>query len=156
MLPPHGGSRAGRGLPHCPRHHVRGARALGQPHWPLRPKPRQPLVAGLAAHPVFLAQRRHAVFFRHQRVHQSHPQFHGPDSLPRHVRTSCRDGLICYPCCRYILLPMLPVRTVPKLLSCLGSDKSEGAGSSNPFLTPLKPGSCSLFLPLLLIIVPLP
>src|SRR6266851_912031 len=112
MLPPHGDDRLGLCLGDCPRHHLRRARALCQPGRALRPKAHQPLVAGLAAHPVFRAQRRHAVFFRHQRVHQPHPQFHGTDSLPRHARTSCRDGLICYPCCRYILLPMLPVRTI--------------------------------------------
>src|SRR5712692_9752930 len=130
MLPPHGGDRLALCLADCPRHHVRGARALGQPHWPLRPKARQPLVAGLAAHPVFRAQRRQAVFFRHQRIHQPHPQFHGPASLPRHARTSCRDGLICYPCCRYILLPILPVRTVPELLSRLGRATLGGAQRS--------------------------
>src|ERR1700687_3264972 len=97
-------NRLGLRLGDCPRHHMRGARAFGKPARPLRPKPRQPLVAGLAAHSVFLAQRRHAVFFRHQRVHQSHPQFHGTDSLPRHVRTSCRGSSN--------LLPMLPVYSV--------------------------------------------
>src|SRR5260370_40566192 len=34
--------------------------------------------------------------------------------------TSCRDGLFCYPCCRYILLPMLPVRTLPLVLPLWG------------------------------------
>src|SRR5713101_6895254 len=136
MLLTHNGDRLGLRLGDCPGHHMRCARALCQPCLPLRPKTRQPLVAGLAAHPIFLTQRRHAVFFRHQRVHQSHPQFHGTDLVPRHTCTSCRDGLICYPCCRYILLPMLPVRTLPLVLPLWGRLQRGKAGAEGLFPHP--------------------
>src|SRR5215471_165773 len=69
----------------------------------------KPFVASLAAHPEPPADRRKRLCVFHNRIHKSHPLFHGAGFFPNHRQAPpCRSvepvtrvsGLVCYLCSR--------------------------------------------------------
>jgi hypothetical protein len=98
MLPPQPHNRVGLGRGDCPRHHARCALAFCKPGRPLRPG--QPLVAGLAAHPlaqpVLLSSSATSAFTNRIRNSMEQTHCHGMPAPPALV------ALICYLCCRFV------------------------------------------------------
>src|SRR6516225_7352121 len=89
----------------------RCVRALRQTRGAFRDVPAEPLVAGLAADPVFAAQHRHLILARQNPSDKLHSLVHLTGRFPWHRQVPPDDVQTCHPSIRSTLLPIYPVRT---------------------------------------------
>ena len=82
-----------------------------RPNHTLGPVTREPFVAGLAADAELSTNRCKRLCRLFKQHHKAHPLVHGTGLHPSHRQGPPCRSLTCYPCRRFILLPMSPVCT---------------------------------------------